>query len=516
VNANSAATNPTQRKPPLSYFASSPSIAGPGSPDIERVRNAGPTDELANAPRDITIHGETAVDNGSSRPISISRQPIADPERQPLKKDFGAHDRQAGLPRYGSIVGSPSSAPDWGKPKRNPIRFELPASALQLPNQHGLEAGFNRKPSPLANTDEGNASEGGDHKYSPSRAGPTGKHASLFQFPANKVNPTSAEPDSYPSIKRLMSLGGNILPSSGSLPFEAYRELDARQTEVFEFLNSELGKIESFYKMKEGQATERLEIIREQLHVMRDCHIDELVKARTNSLRASSEGRLLLEEESHGSRSWLYAMDSALESARHASFGKRSMGMEDHPSHQVSSATDLNRDYVRHSAAHEIPYRTAKFKLKAAMQEFYRGLELLKSYALLNRKAFRKMNKKFDKAADQPPTLRYMSDKVNEAYFVKSHVLGNHIRAVEDLYARYFEGGNYKVATSKLRATFTTSKDYNGVVFRNGLMAATGVWFGIAGLNSAYQLLYHPNPTLAVNTSFLLQVSTIILTPKPF
>jgi hypothetical protein len=329
----------------------------------------------------------------------------------------------------------------------------------------------------------------------------------MFQFQPNTANPAFAKPDSTKSIKRLMSLGGKMTPLSSELPPEAYRELDARQIEFFDFLDSELKKIETFYKMKEEQATERLKVIREQLHVMRDCHIEDLVKARTDSIRANSESGTLSKDETNGGRSWLEAMDHALETARHASFGKNTKGMDDHHSHHVSSEADGVRDYVRHSA-HAVPYRIAKSKLKAAMQEFYRGLELLKSYALLNRKAFRKMNKKFDKAANAPPTLQYMSDKVNEAYFVKSHMLGSHIRAVEDLYARYFEGGNYKIATSKLRAITDRPNDYNGVVFRNGLMAATGLWFGIAGLSSAYQLLYHPNSTLALNTSYLLQVRT--------
>jgi hypothetical protein len=480
----------------------------PGSPDPGRVRNGAQIGGPANAPRNTDVRRREAGDNGSSRAIAISRQSITDPERQPLREDFDSKDSQPGLPRYGSIVGSLVDAPDWGRPKRNPVRFDLPDPALQSPSQHHLEAGSMRKHSPLAKTDNENASEDGENQHPPPSTALPGKHTSMFQFQPNIANSTSTGSESYPSIKRLMSLGGNMIPSSGDVPLEAYRELDARQIEFFDFLDSELAKIESFYKLKETQATDRLEIIREQLHVMRDCHIDELVKARTNSIRLSSGGEVLLEDETNGSRSWLDTMDHALETARHASFGKNNKDTKNAVPQHTHGATDGNRDYVRRSTAHEVPYRTAKMKLKAAMQEFYRGLDLLKSYALLNRKAFRKMNKKFDKAASAPPTLQYMSDKVNEAYFVKSHVLRNHIRDVEDLYARYFEGGNYKVATSKLRAINAHSNEYNAVVFRNGLMAATGLWFGIAGLNSAYQLLYHPDPTLALNTSYLLQVST--------
>jgi hypothetical protein len=495
VQVDTTATDATERTNLLSNFALPSSGAAPHNLDLDRIRNESRIDGPANAPRNTLTSGKAVGDNGLSRPISISRQTVNDPERQPLRDAFSAEDNQAGLPKYGSIVGSPTIEPE-GKPKRKPVRFDVPDAAPRPLSQ------FERKPSPLASTSNLLAAEARENK-NPSRSILPERNASVFQFqPKPKI-------ENSLSIKRLMSFGGNRTSSSDTLPLEALRELDTRQDEFFDFLDSELDKIEKFYKVKEDQATERLKVIREQLHVMRDCHIEELVKARTDSIRARSKSDTLHGDETDSvgtsmSRSWLTAMDNALESARHTGFGKSAKGVGN-----PSSEVDGHLDHVRHSTANEIPYRTAKLKLKAAMQEFYRGLELLKSYALLNRKAFRKMNKKYDKAVNGPPTLQYMSDHVNGAYFIKSHVLRDHIRAVEDLYARYFEGGNYKIASSKLRAIIDRPNDYNGVVFRNGLMASTGLWFAIAGLNSASQLLHHPDPTLALNTNFLLQVSTL-------
>ena len=431
-------------------------------------------------PQNATSGADAAGDSHLIGPLSISRQTPNDPEQQPLIDKFSSPDDQAVRSRYGSIVGSPASSLDWRKPKSDSVRFELPDPTPRMPSARQLEAGFQSKTSLLVNADNDSVPEAGESKYYRSGATLPGRY----------------------TLQTLTSLGSNGIPSSGDLPIEAYREIGRRQAEFFDFLDSELEKIESFYKVKEDQATERLGTIREQLHIMRDCHIEELVKAKTEGIRARPESGTSFAEEAKGNgksaaRSWLDTVDNALETARHPSLLQR------------SGEADGHRDYVQHSANYEMPYRTAKFKLKAAMHEFYRGLELLKSYALLNRKAFRKMNKKFDKAANAPPTLQYMSDKVNEAYFVKSHVLGGHIRAVEDLYARYFEGGNYKVATSKLRATTDRPNDYNGAVFRSGLMAATGLWFGIEGLSSAKRLLYHPDPMLGLNTSYLLQVSIL-------
>jgi SPX domain protein involved in polyphosphate accumulation len=312
-------------------------------------------------------------------------------------------------------------------------------------------------------------------------------------------------------------------PSVQDVALGAYREFDVREEEFFAFLDKELDKIENFYKLKENEATERLKVLRDQLHEMRDRRIAELVaiqqaKQREQERARTAKGLHRVEEDignvkSHTVSSglkWLRPIEYAVgigqpaKSKKQEQFGSPSTPL---PIEKPGQRHESWRDFTRRPTHNdEVPYRTAKRKLKLALQEYYRGLELLKSYALLNRTAFRKINKKYDKVINARPTGRYVSEKVNKAWFVQSEVLDGHIVAVEDLYARYFEKGNHKIAVGKLRVKQMRADHYNSSVFRNGLLLAAGVILGLQGIVYGTEHLGDPNPTVALNTSYLLQV----------
>lgn len=496
-------------------------------PNRSTLRNILPTPEPST--RLEPVLSKKLSRSTSTRPLSIARTRSKDPERQPLNVDYDNEDQDpSGLNRYGSIIGSPVNASHWGGKRgeeRGRASFELPDPAMipsdPTPSLWRGDKGVTRQPVTTVGSDRRTAYEAGETRH-PGGSLSRQKKASFQPKRVNSMpgNNGHKQQGARPLMKRLMSLGGNAAAASspGDFPLEsyrAYRDLDQRQDDFFHFLDSELEKIESFYKEKEDEATERLQTMREQLHFMRDSRVEELVSARRErkfSKKGRSESRGIFEEtiQSGKARSeqWLHALDGALGAVRNGRFGTNSKKMQTLASPHLPTGNDENRDYVRRPGKAEIPYRTAKRKLKEAMQEYYRGLELLKSYALLNRKAFRKINKKYDKAVHARPPLRYMNDKVNDSYFVKSDVLEGHIRAVEDLYARYFEGGNYKVAASKLRVKHDRPNDLNGTVFRNGIMAAAGACFGLEGLVYGSELLFHPNPATASSTSYLMQVSS--------
>lgn len=344
------------------------------------------------------------------------------------------------------------------------------------------------------------------------------------------------EPSPRGGLRRIISAASPLPPRRGTPASLAdgisLQNLDVvreREREFFAFLDAELDKVETFYKLKEREAGERLQALREQLHEMRNQRTEELAEIRRKKkaeLQEKSSGAKYGTTSDSGDgkpgsrvtvgvdHSWTDPLKNAL--FRPGPNSKALQKMPQTPRLAPGTASGLaqaadpgRRDYTRRPQGPEVPYRTAKRKLKLALQEFYRGLELLKAYALLNRTAFRKLNKKYDKAVNARPPYRYLNEKVNRAWFVNSDVLEAHINTVEGLYARYFERGNRKIAAGKLRSIASHKpRDESGSAFRNGVLIGTGAVFAFQGLAYAADIIRNENsdPVLRDQTVYLLYI----------
>lgn len=312
-------------------------------------------------------------------------------------------------------------------------------------------------------------------------------------------------------LRRVFSNAEGASPGKRTTQSNYHPDVEKRQDEFFAFLDSELSKVDSFYEMKEEEAAERLQVLRQQLHIMRDQRIQEFMAAKKRTTRGDVAE---MRARPNGFGKFNGRLKDTLTGKPR--FGKNSEALAEMATpglHERDHDFIVNRrDFMRRNdPQNEVSYRTAKKKLKHALQEFYRGVELLKGYAYLNRTAFRKINKKYDKAVNARPPLRYMSERINKASFVQSEALESLMVTSEDLYARYFERGNRKIAVSKLRHTITKSGDYSPSTFRAGLMLMAGALFAIQGLVYAAQHLRNGDPEIHTRTSYLLQVSTLLI-----
>ena len=320
----------------------------------------------------------------------------------------------------------------------------------------------------------------------------------------------------------MMSLGHAQSPQFSDVPMEHYRLFDLRLGEFYGFLDRELEKIDSFYRVKEAEASRRLELLEEQLREMKDRRIAQVSAAEQEQARAEqtshtkSMNGIHKDGSSHQtdkSISMPWGNPSKMiERLREGRIGKDSQALTRLGPTQLKdssrpnrSVADDRRDFTRRKHQDDVPYRVAKRKLKLALQEFYRGLELLKSYALLNQTAFRKINKKCEKAIQAKQSGQYMIQKVNRAHFVKSELLDNFLVTVENLYAQYFERGNHKVAVNKLRRKLGVS-DLSGNVFRNGLLLASGFILSVEAVVNASNLFIRRLDPEHTQVSFLLQL----------
>ena len=482
-------------------------------------------------------------DNGST-PLTIPRR---SPARRATSEADSLWDSGA-VTNYGSIVGSP--------PPRNvrlgPPSLELPDPALppteeEFPrhNRAWRQSRFHPNPHttpPPSSKIAGQAQDAYEagQTHSPSKSDPSRlltRRRRIFQHRRTASTPDGSATPARPSpLRRIFSTAGVGSPRGSDVPLEAYKEYDVRQAEYTAFLDKELEKIESFYKAKEAQASERLQLLRQQLHEMRDRRLEEIRGEETMREQAKLHQRRVASGNNGGTGGhenqghkrtisaalrWIEPLENAI-GVGPSRVGRVTKSLQQWGSPSGPQAQNLSdssrpeswRDFSRRPVhPDDVPYRAAKRKLKLALQEFYRGLELLKSYALLNRTAFRKINKKYDKAIKARPTQRYMSEKVNKAWFVQSEVLEGQIVAVEDLYARYFERGNHKVAVGKLKTKSTRAGEFSGSIFRNGLLLAGGLVLGIQGIVYGAEHLSNPDPAIFTDASYLLQVSDLPLSP---
>ncbi|KAI2609243.1 EXS-domain-containing protein [Hypoxylon sp. NC1633] len=402
--------------------------------------------------------------------------------------------------QYGSFVPTPPLVVEnWGV-------FELPAPALGEP-AISAEPSQSRRTDTLRKSISRQSVERSTSMGQVPTEGGSQPAAHLHPSPMSQRNPPSGRLSRILSTGHHLSQRFSIAESArADYSLQAIDTVRQREKDFFDFLDSELEKVETFYRQKEEQAGKRLVALRDQLHEMRKRRTQELAELRRRRKSVEDEHNHDNKATSSGvktSRNWVEPIKSKF--FKPGANSKAFSGLHFTPVLGAMGG-DERRDYIRRPLSHDVPYRTAKRKLKLALQEFYRGLELLQSYVQLNRTAFQKLNKKYDKAVNARSAYRYMDEKVNKSWFVSSTTVDNQIHAVEDLYARYFEKGNHKIATGKLHRLNRRPRDESANAFRNGIFIGTGVVFTLQGLVYGAQLLFDPDLGVQQQASYLMQI----------
>jgi hypothetical protein len=268
-------------------------------------------------------------------------------------------------------------------------------------------------------------------------------------------------------------------------PLDPADPVDKAKADFFHFMVSELQKVDSFYKSKEEEAGARLKVLRGQFHEMKHRRNDDILHGTLQKLH---------DDNDPASQNLLERLKGSFIELTSIGRGSRTNTTAHVISTPMLSPSILDsqrrRDFVPRRVVEEgaVSYKEAKRKIKTAVHEFYRSLDLIQSYAALNRTAFQKLNKKYDKNARSKEKLEFIHNYVDRSNFVNSSVIEQHMRTTEDLYARYFERGNMKAALTKLRARKTKDGESLGT-FHNGVLVGLGMVFSIQGLISAMKIM---------------------------
>lgn len=268
-------------------------------------------------------------------------------------------------------------------------------------------------------------------------------------------------------------------------------ELNEQENTFLHWLDDEIKKIDDFYQAKEHDAEERYRVMSAQLEALRN-----LRNRQRQAEQAKASGVQTHTAQGGNQEQAPQHKDPESQARREGSSTWVAPIRRLRASFDVISSANPGADHERRASSHPdliphpietttgyVEYRVARRRLKQAMLEFYRGMELLKSYRLMNRTGIQKIMKKFDKT-----TGRRMSDeiaeKVKSTHFDHSDNLQNVMDRTEDLFARYFEHNNRKNAVERLRSR-DKPNEHIPSVFNDGFLLGLAIPFFIEGMVAA-------------------------------
>ncbi|KAG0226777.1 hypothetical protein BGW42_003429 [Actinomortierella wolfii] len=143
---------------------------------------------------------------------------------------------------------------------------------------------------------------------------------------------------------------------------------------------------------------------------------------------------------------------------------------------------ELERENRRQHLNHKV----ARTRIKAALYEYYRSLEMLKNYKVLNHTGFAKILKKFDKTAGWRAAKTYMNTKIEPSYFISSTILTDLIAETEEVFIDAFEKGHRRRGMAKLRIPDSKNQTHHNVMLRIGIYMGLVAPLMVQAVQSAF------------------------------
>ncbi|KAF9173450.1 hypothetical protein BGX20_003157 [Mortierella sp. AD010] len=349
---------------------------------------------------------------------------------------------------------------------------------------------------------------------SPTGSTPINSHGHVksydtIQTPSHPTPPPPSIAASAPG-KILSDVEGNSLDSVKD-------QLLDEERQFFKFLDEQLTMVNDFYRDKELEAGTKLKILKQQLYVADEWkrrYDNKMAKARSDRAWYRNEwskvrkgiGKLMVDSEA--------TQDVTLGHANHAHSGSASGGQQNgHTDSSEDTAADLStgakikriqelrqresRGAVDERSMKQLPadqvsyldqlvvedeenrrqrmnHSVARARIKTALYEFYRSLEMLKNYKALNNTGFIKIMKKFDKTAGWKASRAFVASKLRPAYFMSSSALDDLFEETENLFIEKFENGQRR----RGKSFYTLKINFHLCSYHNAASARVGLYLG--------------------------------------
>ncbi|RCH84235.1 hypothetical protein CU098_001628, partial [Rhizopus stolonifer] len=276
---------------------------------------------------------------------------------------------------------------------------------------------------------------------------------------------------------------------SNSVLNEAPRFASEPERYFFVMLDQDLETISRFYDEKEKEAEAKYDALKMQVQLVRD------FAAHLSQIDVSHD---IMSADGLNPINWF-----------------RRRGSSD--SNTTENALPPS---VKYNGDQHVSYNVARNRLKKAITEYYRSLELLKSYKarqgkkmkqVLNATGFQKILKKFDKTAGWKASSLYMQ-KLNKYHWMNSEKLDEFLHNTEELYIAEFAEGHRGRGMSKLRIP-EKDEHYTPTTWRIGFY----IGFSLALLLRVAQLAFDPHVVKKLpNLEYNLQIYACFSLPIIF
>ncbi|KAG9315676.1 EXS family-domain-containing protein [Chiua virens] len=261
--------------------------------------------------------------------------------------------------------------------------------------------------------------------------------------------------------------------------------LPAAHVKFFDILDAELDKVATFYADKEENMSEYSRVLKRQLREL-EKHRQMFYESKAQSSSQSWAKRAYLSVTPVFSSliRRIVGRNKRPQEPRHSRGVIRSSAsyygawiMSEAAERGVAKGPEANgstRPPPKFSYGGKVypfdphEYGNAKRRLRKAVIEHYRGLEMLSDYRALNLTGFDKLLRRYGKIAKISILDVYMKEKIEPSAFASDTVVNCMIEETEQLFAAYFEHGNKKKASRLLRFELATKTQHSSML-RTGL-----------------------------------------------